>query len=97
MDQPSNQLTHELARDAALRLARDLSLPGAFEVWRAMQMLDAGAPTDSVSGSVLKLAEMFHSYPEVCDYMSQTTEGGMFRTDDHQGASLISHGDINQA
>jgi hypothetical protein len=86
VNQQSTQLTHELARDAALRLARDLSLPGAFEVWRAMQMLDAGAPTDSVSGSVLKLAEMFHSYPEVCDYMSQTTEGGMFRTDDHQGA-----------
>ena len=79
MNQQSTQLTHELARDEALRLARDLSLPGAFEVWRAMQMLDGGMPTDSVPGRVLKLAEMFHSYPEVCDYMAATAEGGLFQ------------------
>jgi hypothetical protein len=74
--------TDELAREAAMRLARDLSLPGAFEVWRVMQMLGAGESTSAVPGSLLKLAEIFHSYPEVCDYMSATAEGGIFQCEE---------------
>lgn len=82
MIQLSSNSTHELARDAALRLARNLSQTGAFEVWRVMQLLNAGAPITAVPGNLLKLAEMLHSYPEVCDYMAQAAEGGIFRTDE---------------
>lgn len=80
----TNSATDELAREAALRLARDLSLPGAFEVWRVMQMIDSGQPTTRVPGGVLKLAQMFHSYPEVCNYMSATAEGGIFEGDERR-------------
>jgi hypothetical protein len=68
-------VVHEIGREVALGMASALSVGQSVEMWRIMQLVACGGSTDGLPGSLLQLAVMFNSYPEVRKLISEAALG----------------------